>query len=79
MMTPLGMMNWTMSTRAPAQGVSSCRVSGEGSLGSLAMSFGGTGEGLAMGCEGGDHSLFLSGAALSSTKAKGTVPKVELK
>lgn len=28
-MTPLGMMNWTMSTRARAQGVSSC---GEGSL-----------------------------------------------
>lgn len=54
-----------MSTRAPAQGVSSCRVSGEGSLGSLAMSFGGTGEGFAVGCEGGDHSLSLSGAALS--------------
>lgn len=62
-MTPLGTMNWTMSTRAPARDVSSCEVPGQGSLGSLAMAFGGTGEGLAMGC-GWGLLLSVSRAAL---------------
>lgn len=64
MMTPLGTMNWTMSTRALAQGVSSCGAPGEGSPGSLTVGFGGTGEGLVVVCEGGDHPLPISGATL---------------
>lgn len=71
-MTPLGTMNWMMSTRALARAVSSCRTPGEGcwAMGSLALGAGGV-----------DCPLPLSRAAFLPSpgpKQKEMAPKVGL-